>query len=429
MAPKFGDPPDIHPNSERSRGERDRGSEIRGVPSKCVTPIPYDRRCEHHGDGSRTRPSARRARGRDRRRQARRSARTGDGGGAHEHVRRHGASCARAVRRHRRRRHGHVESAGRTHCRARTRGGAALADVHPRHRPRRRQGARRRSRAIPVRSPRIRRPSSRCANSTPSCGWPANPPTAPSRTSPFVGGRRRRISRAITATLAEHWYDEADLYTHATKAIDAGVPDGLEQLIVHLPQELSGLALAFVRTLGRSAEVHVIVQVTGLAEADRDAAAIAHRTRCRFDVRSRSRAGTSPATETTHADERRRRSSPRPTPTTRSASRCATSSPRRVPAHRSSGSRSCGRASGPTPGSSNTTSTTAEIPWNGRPGTTTAERLAPRLVLDLLDVDRRGLRRRSVFDLLADVPGSRRRWGVPADCRMGAGQSRGRRRP
>jgi hypothetical protein len=48
--------------------------------------------------------------------------------------------------------------------------------------------------------------------------------------------------------------------------------------------------------------------------------------------------------------------------------------------------------------------TAADIPWNGRPGTTLAERLAPRLVLDLLDVDRRGLRRRNVFDMLADLP-------------------------
>ena len=46
----------------------------------------------------------------------------------------------------------------------------------------------------------------------------------------------------------------------------------------------------------------------------------------------------------------------------------------------------------------------ADIPWNGRPGTTVTERLAPRLILDLLDVDRRGLRRRNLFDLLADVP-------------------------
>ncbi len=48
--------------------------------------------------------------------------------------------------------------------------------------------------------------------------------------------------------------------------------------------------------------------------------------------------------------------------------------------------------------------TAAGIPWNGRPGTAVAERLAPRLVLDLLDIDRRGLRRHGFFSLVADVP-------------------------
>ena len=46
----------------------------------------------------------------------------------------------------------------------------------------------------------------------------------------------------------------------------------------------------------------------------------------------------------------------------------------------------------------------AGISWNGRPGTRVQERLVPRFLLDLLDVDRRGLRRRDLFDLLADVP-------------------------
>ena len=46
----------------------------------------------------------------------------------------------------------------------------------------------------------------------------------------------------------------------------------------------------------------------------------------------------------------------------------------------------------------------AGVPWNGRPGTLVTERLVPRFLLDLLQVDRRGLRRRDLFDLLADVP-------------------------
>ncbi len=47
----------------------------------------------------------------------------------------------------------------------------------------------------------------------------------------------------------------------------------------------------------------------------------------------------------------------------------------------------------------------AGIAWNGRPGTRVAERLVPRFLMDLLDIDRRKLRRRDLFDLLADTGG------------------------
>jgi RecB family exonuclease len=46
----------------------------------------------------------------------------------------------------------------------------------------------------------------------------------------------------------------------------------------------------------------------------------------------------------------------------------------------------------------------AGIPWNGRPGIARHERLAARLVLDLLRLDRRGIRRADLFALLAHVP-------------------------
>ena len=46
----------------------------------------------------------------------------------------------------------------------------------------------------------------------------------------------------------------------------------------------------------------------------------------------------------------------------------------------------------------------AGIPWNGRPGVALHERLAPRLVLDLFRLDRRGIRRADLFALLAHVP-------------------------
>lgn len=46
----------------------------------------------------------------------------------------------------------------------------------------------------------------------------------------------------------------------------------------------------------------------------------------------------------------------------------------------------------------------AGIAWNGRPGVALHERLAARLVLDLLRLDRRGIRRADLFALLAHVP-------------------------
>ena len=46
----------------------------------------------------------------------------------------------------------------------------------------------------------------------------------------------------------------------------------------------------------------------------------------------------------------------------------------------------------------------AGITWNGRPGVALHERLAARLVLDLLRLDRRGIRRADLFALLAHVP-------------------------
>jgi RecB family exonuclease len=60
----------------------------------------------------------------------------------------------------------------------------------------------------------------------------------------------------------------------------------------------------------------------------------------------------------------------------------------------------------------------AAVPWNGRPGIALHERVAARIVLDLLRLDRRGIRRADLFALLAHVPArtadghlvSRQRW-------------------
>ena len=46
----------------------------------------------------------------------------------------------------------------------------------------------------------------------------------------------------------------------------------------------------------------------------------------------------------------------------------------------------------------------AGIPWNGRPGMALHERLAARVLLDVLAIDRRGIRRADLFAVLADAP-------------------------
>ena len=49
----------------------------------------------------------------------------------------------------------------------------------------------------------------------------------------------------------------------------------------------------------------------------------------------------------------------------------------------------------------------AGIPWNGRPGTVVGERMVPRVLAELLELDRRGLRRSALMTLLGDVPARR----------------------
>ena len=206
-----------------------------------------------------------------------------------------------------------------------------------------------------------------------------------------------RIRSAITAALAAEWYDEADLYETATDAVVARPPEGLRRLVLHLPQELSGRAIAFIRALGRHVDVRVVAQLTGAPSADGDTRRlVAELGGVDSDddaANDTDRAAPAPAAvvSTTDADEEVREA----TRLIVDAARAGTPFERIAvlwPAQR------------PYARLVEHHLTAAEIPWNGRPGTTLAERLAPRLVLDLLDVDRRGLRRRNVFDMLADLP-------------------------
>ena len=207
------------------------------------------------------------------------------------------------------------------------------------------------------------------------------------------GRRAVRISDAITETLQRRWYDEADLFTAATDHVAGGGTAGLRSVVLHLPDDLPGRAIRFVRVLGDLVDVRVVLQSTGgegIAHGDR---ALLESLAVTVDVPDDPGAPATPRAivSTTDADEEVRAATRlvidaarAGTPFERMALLWPTQRPyaRLVEHHLDA----------------------AGIPWNGRPGTTLRERLAPRLILDLLDVDRRGLRRRNLFDLLADVP-------------------------
>ena len=208
------------------------------------------------------------------------------------------------------------------------------------------------------------------------------------------GRQAVRVSSAITAALARHWYDEADLYATATSSVEQAAPEGVRSLVLHLPVELPGRAITFVRSLGARIDVHIVSHLTGEAGADADTRELVDAVGAVVttdDARTTAPARPVDIVTTTDADEEVREATRLVVEAARSGTpfeRIAVLWPTQRPYARLVEHHL----------------TTAGVPWNGRPGTTLAERLAPRLVLDLLDVDRRGLRRRSVFDLLADLP-------------------------
>ena len=209
------------------------------------------------------------------------------------------------------------------------------------------------------------------------------------------GRQAARVSSAITSALEAQWYDEADLYATATRSVEQAVPDGLHDLVLYLPLELPGRAVAFVRALGARIDVRVVSQLTGDPAADADTRLLVDAVGATVTAGDLVDHGGSAhpvaVVSTTDADEEAREATRLVVQAARNGTpfeRIAVLWPAQRPYARLVEHHL----------------TAADIPWNGRPGTTLAERLAPRLVLDLLDVDRRGLRRRSLFDMLADLP-------------------------
>jgi len=203
-----------------------------------------------------------------------------------------------------------------------------------------------------------------------------------------------RVSNAVTHALSPSWYDEADLLSTAANIAQTDLPRGLAHVVIYLPDQMDGLALAFVRALGIRANVQIITQLVGNPAADAES----NRLLSDLGVQAGRAVANNPTrilpraiVSTTDADDEARIA----TRAALDAARAGTPLERIAilwPTHR------------PYARLVEHHLSKAGIRWNGRPGTSVAERLAPRLVLDLLDVDRRGLRRQSLFDLLADVP-------------------------
>ena len=211
------------------------------------------------------------------------------------------------------------------------------------------------------------------------------------------GAEAVRISAWVAEHLAGEWYDEGDLYERAISVVADETP-AMAPVVLYLPHDLAPLAVSFVRALAAAGDVRVIVESTGDVDADRDArrlvAALEATGRpAEGTVAEPGRRGFRPhrVISTTDADDE-----------VRAATRTVVDAARDgVPFERMAVLWPSQR---PYARLVEHHLTTAGVRWNGRPGTALAERLVCRLILDLLDLDHRGLRRRQLFSLLADVP-------------------------
>lgn len=200
-----------------------------------------------------------------------------------------------------------------------------------------------------------------------------------------------RVSSMVAERLAADWYDEADLLSGAIARIEQGAPL-FDRAVAFLPRVEAGLPTALFRAIGARTELHVLLEWTGVPEVDAEATDFARALDAGLDPIDRpALPDTVSVVSTTDADEEVRHvvrelvdAACTGTPFARMAVVWPTDRPyaRLVEHHLDA----------------------AGIPWNGRPGTLVTERLVPRFLLDLLQLDRRGIRRNELFDWLADVP-------------------------
>ena len=207
------------------------------------------------------------------------------------------------------------------------------------------------------------------------------------------GNEPARVAAEVARLLAPSWYDEGDLLVAAASATCRQLPDRLARVVVHLPERLRPLELQLLRDLSTTAEVELIVGVTGHPDADEPIQALV------ADLTGSAAGASVPAPRsgvvdvisTTDADDEVRLAVRAVVDGARRGTRfdrMAVLWPTRRPYARMVEHQL----------------TAGGIPWNGRPGTGTDERMVPRLLADLLELDRRGLRRSSLMALLGDVP-------------------------
>ncbi len=205
------------------------------------------------------------------------------------------------------------------------------------------------------------------------------------------GREAARVLTEVAARLTNDWYDEADLFAAAIERLSEQRTTA--PTVVFLPRPEVGWPSELLRTLAGVGAVELLVETTGVDSVDQEAVEFASAvgTDLHVDREPPSTGRDVTVLSTTDADDEVRHAVRRVVDAARAGSPFArmvvlwpTDRPyaRLVEHHLSA----------------------AGIPWNGRPGTLVTERLVPRFLLDLLQLDRRGLRRVDLFDLLADLP-------------------------
>jgi ATP-dependent helicase/nuclease subunit B len=203
-----------------------------------------------------------------------------------------------------------------------------------------------------------------------------------------------RIVNAVAELLATAWYDEGDLMERAASRAGEDLPARLSRAVVHLPERLRPLEVDLLRALGDAGSVEIVAGLTGDVDADATVLGTVRRlTGQPLDLPPPTDAATGglDVVSTTDADDEARVA----VRTMLDAARAGTPFDRMAvlwPVDR------------PYARLVQHHLTAAQIPWNGRPGTETGERVVPRLLAELLDLDRRGLRRSDLMALLGDVP-------------------------